>query len=642
MTPTTWPTLGALVLGLHLASCSKKPANAPATDSEAGEEKASSLAVEPEDTTPLEPAAAPPGVFVRARIKSPGALLSSLGQAASSPLDLRHLLLEAEDKAGRVVESIIDVDGSIEALVALHPVSEQEPMMVWSVSTRGVRAALQGLDAEGVDTRQGPEGVHYFDLSGEDCALGRSLGKSPARIVCADRAESLDSLLAYALRGFPAEPLSDSEVAIRAVAEPIQKQYGKQLRGLRLLGGVAARQVHRDHPRFDAAASDAILGIVDEVIAVGEDVQSLSFDLWDRDGAFEADWRLTLGGKSSWLVNTSREWAKAQGPAPELMNQLPADATVVGYFRQPPKRLTERLAKVTSELGAGALEAEGVSRGTADRLARTIGLILAADRTVVYASGPLVAGAGSPRPAWSLIGLDQDRARVLEIIDGFSAVLSDKQVEKLLEAEHRPQLKRKDMKLGAGLTATVYEWRLPESALSALREGTEELAEEGVVGGVVGADAKSLAQLERGYLAVLSRGGTSWIAVASDREGLVDSFRKVQADAPRLASSAEFAAFSAQPALWGSAVRLSGFVNQFAPLLTADTLQTVQSALSVAPHRGAVPVTAFASVTASDTTELRWQMRVPDEFLTDTAALIVALSAEDDDDEDDDSPSSKR
>lgn len=620
----TWPTRGAFVLGLLLLSCSKKPASAPNAEASAGDQKAGAAATEAEDTTPLEPAPAPSGVFLRARIKSPGGLLTAIGDAASSPFDWRSLLATADAESRRVVEKVIDLDGPVEALVALHPVSGQEPMAVVSVSARGVRAALQGLDAEGIDTRQGPEGIHYFQLSDDECALGRSLGRSPARIVCADRAESLDSLLPYALRGFPAEALGDSEVALRVVAEPLQKQYGKQLRGLRLLGSVAARQLHRDSPRVDAAISDAVLGLVDEVISVGEDVQKLDFDLWDRQGAFESDLVLTLTGKSSWLVNTSRQWAGAQGPAPELARQLPAEATFVGYFRQPPKKTTDRLAHVIGELGAGTLEAEGVSRATADRLARSLALVFAADRTVAYATGPLREGA--KRVAWSLIGVDQERKDVLEIIDGFAAVIADKQFAKIdIEQGHRPEFRRKNMKLTSGPSAVVYEWRLPETVVSALERGTQELVEEGVHA----ADAGGVEQFERGYLAVMSVGGVTWVSVSTDQTGLVDSFAKVQGDLPRLASSREFAGFVEEPALAANAVRLAGFVDQLAPVLTSEALQTSRSALASAPHRGAFPMTSFVSVTAGETTELRWRGRVPDEFVTDAAALVLAFSVGD-------------
>jgi len=627
------PLTGILVLALSLSACGKKPAKGPEAG-DAAEESAGAPAAEVEDTSPLEPAPAPSGVFLRARVKNPGALLSSVGDAASSPLDLRRLIAEEDPRVGRVLDRVVDIDAPVEALMALHPVSGEDPMAVFSVSARGVRAALQGLDAEGIDTRQGPEGLHYFELSGDECALGRSLGPSPARIVCADRAESLNSLQAYALRGFPAEPLGDAEIAVRVLAEPLQKQYGKQLRGLRLLGGVAARQVHQDHPRFDAAASDAILGLVDELIAVGEDVQALTFDLWDREGAFESELVLTLAGATSWLVGTSREWVRTQGPAPDLALRLPAEATSAGYFRQPPQKQCERLARVIGELGAGALEAKDVSRATADKLARSLTAIFAADRTVVYATGPFDAK-GKPEPSkaqddraratWTLLGVDQERKQVLEILDGLAFVLADKQFQKIdVEPRHRPHLAKKQMNLGRGLSAQVYEYRLPESVVSALREGTEELAKEGVTG----ANAAGVDQLERGYIAVSASGKATWLALAPDQSGLTEALTKVGAEGSRLAAAPEFSGFFERAALVAAGIRLSGVVDQMAPVLSAETLKTARQALTTAPHRGVFPATSFFTVTAGGATQLSVHTRIPDEFLTDAAALILALSAE--------------
>jgi hypothetical protein len=310
------------------------------------------------------------------------------------------------------------------------------------------------------------------------------------------------------------------------------------------------------------------------------------------------------------------------------MRKLPADATFAGYFRQLPKKSTQRLAHVVGELGAGALEAKGISRTTADRLARALGLVLAADRTVVHAGGPLESskGAGTPRQlAWNLIGVDQAKKDVLEILDGFAATLSDKQLEKLdIEARHRPHLQRTTQNLGRNLPAVVYEWRLPESVVSALAEGGEQLASEGIKG----VDATNVQQLERGYLAVMAVGTSTWIALASERQGLIDSLTTIEADIPRLPSSPEVAVSLEQPALAMSFVRLAGVVGPMAPMVSPETLKATEQALATAPHRGAFPVVSHVSVATGAMTEIVLSTRVPDQFLTDTAALVLALSAE--------------
>ena len=622
-TPARWPALGIAVFGLLLLSCGKKPPKSAETDPAAKEQQAGELAAEAEDTSPLEPAPAPAGVFLRARVKSPGSLLAAVGDAASSPLDLRRLLTEADSRVRQVLERVVDIDGPAEALVALHPVSSEEPMAVWSVSARGVRSALQGLETEGIDTKQGPEGLHYFELSGESCALGRSLGQAPARILCADRAESLDSLQAYALRGLPTESLGDSAVALRVVAEPLQRQYGKQLRGLRLLAGVGARQLHRDSPRFDNAVSEALLGLVDELVAIGEDVEGLRFDLWDREGAFESELALTFEGTSSWLVGAGRAWHGAQGPAPELMRQLPADATSLGYLRQMPKKSTERLAKVVGELGAGALESTGVPRATADRVARSLSQVFSADRTVVHAAGSLAAeGKTGAHGRWTLVGVDQERNQVLDILDGFAAGLAAKQID--IEPRHRPHLARKTLKLGAGLSAVVYEWRLPESVVDALEEGTEQLS----AAGAPAAGASGVQELKSGYLAVMAAGKTTWIALAADRDGLTESLQKATSDISRVGQGAEFAELLERPALGASYVRLAGLVDQMAGVVDERTAKVAREALRMAPHRGAFGIITTFSLESGPMTQFVLHTRVPDEFLTDTAALVLALSAD--------------
>jgi len=253
---------------------------------------------------------------------------------------------------------------------------------------------------------------------------------------------------------------------------------------------------------------------------------------------------------------------------------------------------------------------------------------LAADRTVVHAGGPLKAGSATGAPlhlVWNLVGVDQAKKDVLEILDGFAATLSDKQLDKLdIDPEHRPHLARTSQNLGRGLPAVVYEWRLPSSVVSALTEGSQQLANEGVNA----VDAANVHQLERGYLAVLASGGSTWIAISTDRQGLIDSLTKVEADIPRITSKPELAGFLEQPALAMSFVRLAGLVDQLAPVLSPGTVKTSQQVLSVAPYRGAFPVTNSLSVKTGALTEIVLHTHVPDQFLTDSAALILAFSAE--------------
>lgn len=607
-------------LGAALA-CGPKPA----PEAPLGETKEESLrsgaAEEPEDTTPLQPAAAPSGVFVRARIKSPQGLLAAVSEAASSPVDLGRLLAEADPKAKRVLEQVIDLNGPIEGLAALHPVSSRDPFSVLSLSVRGVRAALRELDKSGVDTRQGPEGLHYFTWSDEPCLVGRSLGPSPARIVCADREESLEALQAYALRGFPTESIGDSDIAIRVLAEPLRRQYGQQLRGLRSLTGVAARQLHRDHPRFDNAVSDAVLGLVEELVALGDDLHGLDFDLWDRKGAFESQLALHLTGQSSWLVPTVLAWKERQAPAPELFRALPGSSTSAGYFRQLPKQRTEKLARVLGEVVAGGLEVKGVSRASSDKVASAVRAVLSSDRTAVYAQGPLErpseSGEKALRPAFTLWGVDQAEGEVLSILDGLAVLFQSAQLAKLeVEAELRPRFERRAKRLPSGTSAIIYEWELPARL-------QDDLGRDGLLASQLGGLA-ALGDLKRGYLAVHGAGKVTWLSIGPDLASVDRGLGAALAKGPDLTSQPELGLLLATPAVAGTFTRLASVVS----LLTEPEAGRVQALLRATPHRGLVPLTTTHTLAAGERTTLAFSVRVPDEFTTDAAALALGWFAE--------------
>lgn len=611
----------ALVACIGGAACGGSPppeATGPAA--ERGSGRPAELEVAP--LPPLEPAEAPGGLVLVGRVKSPGKLLDAILESAAVPFDWRRALSESDAQAEMLLREAIDLDGPVEALMALNPRPQRKPYGVVSVSARGVPRVLRALDGLQVEAREGPGGIHYFTFDGNDCAVGRSLGKAPARVVCGDREESLRELLPYALRGFPAERLSNASAYFRVDAEPLRRAYGKQLRSLKLLASVAARQFHVDHPKFDRAMTETLTGLAAEIDALAQDLEVIEGQLLERKEAFEVKVKVGFSGNQSWTSGSVSELAGHADKAPETFSRLPATVTSASYARQLPKRRTREISEVLLALAGGYLEHQDVGAATVQRVERIVQSLLDDERPVVTATGPLVSEREDGRtrlaPSWSVWGTQRSQADVSKILQDVSAVLSSADLKNVTDGPAKlPTLSRKHQPLQGVVGAHLYEWAWPE-----LQESLGGMPDP-----TMGA-ASSLRPRERGLIAVKEIEGVTWLAVAENPERLAEALGAVQAKPTALARDARLSALLEQKAVAAGFSTIEGLAGSLSPFFPERLARNWTSFLKSTPHGGESPMVYFVRAKGGETIELTATQIIPRELVVDLASLAVLVAVE--------------
>ncbi len=630
-----WMLLRWFCVGLlfGVLACAKKNSAAPETASRPPAEEREEAAASPQEQEPPPPPAdAPPGVVLRARIEDPEALVLAALEAAASPVSLEELLQEAPQRVRRLLTKVVDIGASVEALIALNPVADQEPFAAWSLAARGTRPVLSALDKARIEFREGPGGIFYFSFEGSPCALGRSRGPSAARVTCANSEEALRELVAYMLRGLPDESLSDASVHVEVLMAPLRETYGRQLRRLRLLASVFARQMHQGNEKLDRAISDAAVGLAEEFSALVEDVERFELDVWEKDRDFDLSLRLVQKGQTSWTASALRAASRKAAPAPAQFRSLPKSASAASYFRTLPEGQTEEISRVLADLLDGGLQTQGLSSRGSARLAGALTEFLFAERTAVSALGPPASvGDGEDRrlsSAWSVWGTDRSAKEVKSLLADLSAVISSREFQKLLaEDDSRLIFKRRSRPLRGVTEAVVYEWKLPEEAMQLL--DWNRLLRRYAGAHVTDDLEQKWLSSNQGYLAVRAAGDMTWMAMGSDAESVAQGLRLVTSpEVEELEADPSVAPLLKVPSVSAGFVRLGGLFASLGRSFPKEMAETLPDMLRDAPHRGRTPVTYSVRVASEEHLETDLVFHVPAEFITDSAAVVTMAFAE--------------
>lgn len=580
----------------------------------------------PPEPPPPSPVEAPPGVVARGRIRSPGRLIDQALAMSGVPFDWRAKLAREEPKLGRVLSSAIDPMLPIEAVVVLSPIVGREPFAIHSYGARGVWPVLGVLDVEYIPYVQGPHQAYYFRYEGEHCAVGRALGPAPARVVCAASETSLRELLAYALAGLPREELSPADGYFQFVAEPLQEQYGKQLKALRLGAAVLARQFQLDSPRFDRALTDLAVGVAAELEDVSLDIREVEMELYGSDQGFRFEASAEFAGHRSWTVAALGDLAAASGPAPEVFDVLPQTSSSAAYSRLLPRSRTSRIRSVLVDLFAGYAQAKGTSLATTQRVEKVVEGLMQFERPIASATGSLVlVRDGKERvlvPAWSLIGIEGKSKPVLELLADTAALLSARDLEKVLEEPPSKfaSLTMSNKKLRGLPSATVYRWSTP--LMTELQEHARDVEPETL---------SRLNRLGKGYLAVVEIAGTTWISVGPEEESLGEPLRALASkDTARLGSDPGLSALRRKKLAGAGFMKVDGVVGSFSAFLPDNIAKEWTSLLAATPGGGRTPATYELSAESGDSTRLVYRVDVPEAFVGDCVALAILAAAEPD------------
>ncbi len=630
-----WSALSASGLVISALGCggSAQPAET-ATDPASGAATASASPALPA----LEPAAAPAGLVFKLRVANVEKLIDGTLEGASIPLNLKGGLAALERTLHDGWPPGVDLSLPLEAVVALNSDVRHEPYSVLSVGVRDVSAFARELERRNLDPQEGPGGTYYFTYERQPCALGRALGPSPARVVCSASYEGLHELLPYALRGLPAETLSKADVHFDFDMRPVRAAYGRQVRSLKLLASVGARQFHLDEPRFDRALSDIAVGLAEELGALSQDLDEAHGRLTEEHGDFSGELSVRFGGESSWTVHSLGAWARTVAPAPPLFDQLPATASSASYARPLPAEKLGSMRQMFVDLSAGYASSEKLSAPLVKRIEKLAQDIFYLDTApTVQATGPLVLRKSGKDdallPAWQLWGSSRPATQVTGLLGEAESLFASAEFKKWVEDPRWvPMLKKQPGGLRGIAGATVYRWQLPLALTDIdhgkLRRALDAPANLGEFEELAGA-ASPFASWAEGYLAVASLDGVTWVAFGQDLDRLTEPLVALgNKQTARLGDVAELRAFRAHPANGAAFFQVSAAVGTLAPYLPQSFVTAFPALLDSTPYKGKVPATYFVDVQRTSTTEFRMTWQMPKGFLTDAATLIVLGAAE--------------
>lgn len=593
------------------------------TNSPAGEESAtgSDLSKDAGAARTLEPAPAPSGVVAKLRLKDGGRMVDSVVKSARGPANWRNLLEENTKEFPWA--KAIDWEGTIEAVVAMNVKNPQAPHAAFSVGVRALSPVLTLLEKNAVSTLEGPGEVYYFQISGDDCAVGPSLGSSPARVVCASERNSLDLLLLYALRGLPTERLSEANLHMEFEMEPLRAAYGQELKTLLRWAPAAARSQHQGNRSFDSALSDGAVELAREGTALINELTRVTVQVTEDSGDFTSTLNVELKGEESDVSKILADFSQRQGELPAIFDALPGSASSAGYSREVAKSYSQKWMSIVSDLLRGAAEMEGASPAFAKNLGSVIKQLGPDGATGVYARGPLiVADSGKKaglRSAWVLSGTTRSKNDVVQLFDDIAWLMASPDLKTLMaDAPGLPQVKRKNVAISGLPGAVVYEWQLPPELVAVAKVAGAQVSADDEMAEVL----DSVQRFQTGLIAVQQIGAHTWISWGQTKEELAESFGALtHKDAKPLGEMGDLGGIRTEPAVSAGFSRLDALVGMASFLFPQTILDDWSYFERALPHQGKVPVRYSFQVSQETGTTATWKVEIPSEFIQDVGVF---------------------
>lgn len=610
------------------AGCAKNSPQPSTAEGQATDAAQASKAA-PAPLPALSAVPAPEGVIARFRVLDPKKFADGLLDAASIPFDLNKAIAEVDGEYSFV--RAVDLEAPVEGALVLNPEDPMNPSRFFSVGVRSVEEVLTRLEASRIVVQEGPSGVHHFLLGADPCAVGRSLGRSPARVVCSDRRGGLHQVLPYALRGFPTEQLSEADVYARLDFRPVRDRYKTELDRLRLLASVFARQAHVGHAKLDRALTDAALGLADELSKSALEFDQFVMEVDEHRGDAQLTMRATFDGQSSLTAQSIRAQVGLSAPAPPLFRSLPSTTASGFYFRELPAGPFESWRSIFVDLFTGYAEYRGASLAFAERLGRTVQAFGPSARTHVHAQGPIVTttvqGRSEALPAWSIWGMTQPKAEVIALLDDMAWLLASPDWIKLVEEpEFGGRLKKTPKTLKGVRGSTVYQWSFSDQAIAQLERELvvpDGMSREDVV--------RAAKQMSRGHLGVFEHEAATYLtwAAGDDLTALNEAVQALQGkDVQRLTEVKLVRKMLDEAAVGAGFATLLGVGSGLWSFAPSNIVKDLTGLLNATPNRAQVPLFVRYNVRADTKIEAEYSVTVPREFTQDAATLAALVFTE--------------
>ncbi|NRA32407.1 MAG: hypothetical protein HRU17_03605 [Polyangiaceae bacterium] len=362
---------------------------------------------EPESVSPevsavpaaLDVVAAPTGLVSVGRIRSVDDFLKSAFQWVGAPVSYDELL------GGELPEiaALLTPTAPLDLAVMLDPGAISAPRFFSAVSiglTSG-DGATEYFRKHGIGLARIASRVYGGQATQKVyCVVAPSFGATAHRLVCGATEEAVLALYPYMTRGMPTERLSDSDISLRLQMSELRTRYGRKLRAAKSYAiPVALSELRRNDPELDGATTDVVHALADELLALAEDLDEISFEL-AMDAAHTKCFghaEIRFRSRLSFLAQGTAAAATRMTVAPDIFWRLPADAQSASYAGPGQPARIEGAAKLLSRLVEGLLGQVSVSKPTRRAVGASLREVLASPGPMAFASGTLSDGPSVPK-----------------------------------------------------------------------------------------------------------------------------------------------------------------------------------------------------------------------------------------------------
>lgn len=536
---------------------------------------------------PLSPVGEPAGLVLVARASRDG--LNDLGLLGVPEPVLSPSRFVQSTQA---IEDLIDANGSYEfawlvegpeAIVARQFTAVVSiPLTSWNDSRSRMLSQSRGSDDE---ITRGSDGTVVSVGTWGACVLGRALGPSPARLVCAGSRAATERLSDYAFRGLPTRDFGTGSAVIELFpSRAVKGQEDKYQRIVQML----APLITRGAPTSDRALLEPMLEtLLPESVDAIADLEHARFALEPQNGDVLITGRVELAGARSW---TSRMLSgiASQPDAREIFQRLPQASALAGFNSgSRPERMDE--ARKTLATWIRNYMGAGYKHDTADLVANTF----IARAPMVYAQGDLVevdssSAQGGKRIyektlstyGWHLIGFREKASAYEPELDRGMRAYNNGDLNKFAYRElgslcpGLTKITRRPALGGLPKGSVLYEMRLPPKFFDdcASRWGRGK-----------GTPAPSSLGLN---VILVPDGELTWIGFSADEKVLRKQLASVLGKKDTLAGDAALALLEGGDAKLGGFLSLSGLGGLQRFLTMNDDTIWSRTRLAARPHKG--------------------------------------------------------
>ncbi len=654
--------LGAVLVAVMPLACGGAPPPEPASPKPTQAASPTQVAAAPVQVAQapqvdLSPVPEPEGVVGLARWRSPDATLRSIAKTAGLPETLVTSQSETvvteilrETMHGVVNEEqlapVIATDAPVDAVAALDPSpNKRDGFGAIAIGLRSLERAKEAAAASGpvVEVAPGVFRIGEKRHSQGACVIAASAGPVPARLVCGPRDRDVMALTPYLTRTLSTVPAGPTDVHAELRVAPIDQRFGALAR--QVLAGApmyAQSELSIGEPKFDRTLMEAASALADETSDLLGDIDKIGMDFsLSPTAGLTMSGSLSLRRTKSWIAQGIAERPTKTG-APPMFWRLPKDSEMAVFAGGSDPARYSNILRTLRTLLDGVLTKENI--GTpADRraLAELIAMPLQKTTSSVQASGHTDDTKSKAKEAaqqkidamldsyvgWHLTGVDEAPAATVKYLKDFVAVYNRRSLLQPLrdelgdDAKFLPTVKTvpPPAQLGAGaLDVEIKVSNIPADEFDKAFGGS-------------GAKGKTLSVAV--HMLVMGDGGTTWIAIGTNRDSLVKRLLSVKNGAPE---SATLATRSGLEPLKSTAPWTGGFFTIAA--VTASLKSSMEmmpaggsearemaDALSKMPNGGLTPMILTGTVSSGSPVVSQTSFNVPRGTMEDIAAMVMSF-----------------